>query len=209
MSDQSRLLREEGELPDQRVTKSAKDWIHAGFRALDRGYLHARSFLRLSWFRLLYPGLEIGRDVVIGSGVRFRVLNGATIRIGDRSRIDSRAELHSDGSLTIGPDTYIGTGSIIVAAERIEIGNDALVAAYVTIRDQDHRSNLGGQLYRMQGLEASPIAIGNNVWIGTGAVILKGSTIGDNCVIGANSVVTRSLAANSRAVGSPARPLAG
>lgn len=207
MSDQLRLLRDENEILGQRPTKSAKDRLHAGFRALDRSWLHVRSFLRLSWFRLLYPGLHVGRDAVIGSGVRFRILNGATVRIGDRVRIDSRAELHSDGSLTIGSDAYIGTGSIIVAAERITIGNDALIAAYVTIRDQDHRSRSGDTPYRLQGLETSPIAIGNNVWIGTGAVILKGTTVGDNCVIGANSVVTRALAKNTRAAGSPARPI--
>lgn len=207
MSDQSRLLREEGELPSHRPTKSAKDWFHAGFRALDRWWLRARSFLRLSWFQLLYPGLEIGRDVVIGEGVRFRVLNGAKIRIGDRARIDSRAELYSDGTLVIGSDAYVGTGSIIVAAEKITIGNDALIAAYVTIRDQDHRSEPGGLPYRMQGLETSPIEIGDNVWIGSGAVVLKGTTIGDNCVIGAKSVLTRSLATNTRAVGIPARSI--
>ena len=207
MSDQSRLLREEGELSKQPSAKSAKDWFHACFRAADRAWLHARSSLRLLWFRLLYPGLALGRDVVIGPGVRFRVLNGATLRIGDRTRIDARAELHSDGKLTIGADAYIGTGTIIVAAEQIAVGDDALIAAYVVIRDQDHHSEPGELPYRLQGLETSPIAIGRNVWIGTGAVILKGVNVGDNCVIGAKSVVTRSLAADTRAAGIPARPL--
>jgi acetyltransferase-like isoleucine patch superfamily enzyme len=209
MSDPSQLLREKTEPRTQLPRKSPVHWFHAGFRAVDRLWINARSLTRLSWFKLLYPGLIIGRHVVIGRGVRFRVLNSATLRIGDRVQIDANAELHSDGFLSIGSDAYIGTGTIIVAADRIEIGNDALIAAYVTVRDQDHRSKRIDGLYRTQGLETSPIAVGTNVWIGTGAVVLKGVSIGDNCVIGANSVVTRSLPSDTRAAGVPARSLGG
>jgi len=181
--------------------------LPAAFRAIDRFWFRARSNARLCWFRLLYPGLSVGRDVRIGPGVRFRVLNGAKLIIGDGTRIDANAEIHSDGYLSIGRDAYVGSGTIIVAAEKVAIGDDALIAAYVAIRDQDHRTELGDRPFRLQGLETSPILIGNNVWLGTGTTILKGVMLGDNCVVGANSVVTRSVPSDTRVAGSPARPL--
>ncbi|HXG81557.1 MAG TPA: acyltransferase [Sphingomicrobium sp.] len=186
--------------------KSLRDWLHAGFRAIDRAWFRGRSTVRLAWARLLYPGLSIGRNVLVGPGVRFRVLNNATLRVGDGARIEARVELHSDGMLTIGTDAFIGPGSIIVAAERVDIGHDALIAAHVTIRDQDHRSEPGTP-YRLQGLESAPVRIGDNVWLGAGVVVVRGVSIGDHCVVGANSVVTRSLPPGTRAVGAPARPI--
>ena len=59
---------------------------------------------------------------------------------------------------------------------------------------------------RLEGLEYThPVTIGNNVWICTGAIVLPGVTIGDNSVIGAGSVVTKDIPANSLAVGNPCR----
>lgn len=165
------------------------------------------SRVRLARFCALYPGLTVGRGVTLRRGVRLRVLNGATLAIGDRATIEANAELHSDGAMTIGNDAFIGAGSMLVAAERLAIGHDALIAERVTIRDQDHGTEAAGGAFREQGKTTAPVSIGDNVWLGAGVVVLKGVSIGDHCVIGANSVVTKSLPDGTRAVGNPARPI--
>lgn len=151
----------------------------------------------------MFPGLEVGKSVHFERGVVVRVLDGARISIGDRSYVQANCRLETDGALSIGADSFIGQGTIIVAAKRIAIGEDALIASHVVIRDQDHARS--AKPYREQPVVSSPILIGRNVWIGTGAVILKGVTIGDDAVIGAGAVVTRDVESTTTVSGIPAR----
>lgn len=178
------------------------------FRAVDRVAAAAMSRMRIGWLQACYPGLSIGPGTVLRRGVRIKVLNGATLRIGDRVTIESCAELHSDGEIVIGNDAFIGMGTMIAAAERIAIGNDVLIGEHVTVRDQDHQTRTKGLPFRLQGKVSAPVLIGDNVWLGAGAVILKGVSIGHHSVVGARAVVTQSLADGSRVVGVPARPIA-
>ena len=83
------------------------------------------------------------------------------------------------------------------------IGDNAFIAPNVGIYTAGHPLDAER---RNQGLEyASPIKIGNNVWIGAGVIILPGVEIGDNVVIGAGSVVTKSIPSDSLALGNPCR----
>lgn len=88
----------------------------------------------------------------------------------------------------------------------VEIGDDSLIAAHVVITSETHDIDAlsKGLLYR-QTRQTSRVRIGNNVWIGSGAVVLPGVTIGDNSVVAAGAVVTKNIEANSLAVGVPAR----
>lgn len=108
-----------------------------------------------------------------------------------------RAEIH------IGKNTSINTGAHIVAVDSIKIGDNTLIAEYVTIRDQNHRFDNQEKLIGEQGFTNAPIEIGNNVWIGRGVHIGPGIKIGDGAIIGANSVVTESVPPNAIAVGIP------
>jgi acetyltransferase-like isoleucine patch superfamily enzyme len=110
------------------------------------------------------------------------------------------------GSLMIGSGTYVGQFSVICARQAITIGADCLIAEHVTIRDQDHDFG-GARPTSRNGFVTEPIRIGNNVWLGAKVTVLKGVTIGDNVVVGANSVVTRDLPNNVVAAGAPARVL--
>lgn len=95
---------------------------------------------------------------------------------------------------------------MIVARDSISIGDHALIAEYVTIRDQDH--SYGGDVPTAQnGFETAPIQIGKNVWIGAKATITRGVTIGDNAVIAAGAVVVDDVPANTIAGGIPAKVL--
>ena len=167
----------------------------------------ARSGVLIAWFKACYPGLRIGKGVVLGAGARIRVLNGAMLEIGARTTIEPRCLLVSEGMLTIGARSFIGTGATIVACGSIAIGSDALIAANVTIRDQDHRTDLEDTPYRLQGFDIRPVTIGSNVWLGVNAVVLKGVTIGDDAIVAAAAVVSRDVAASAVVAGVPARPV--
>ena len=179
--------------------------LRRGLRVLVYAARWIGSQSRIAYYRSLYSGLSVGKGVSIGRGVYLSVIRGATLLLEDGVRIDSHAYLVSEGSLSVGKRTYVGVGATIVAKERIEIGMDGLIAAYATIRDQDHRFDGVVKTYSQQGLEATPVTVGDNVWIGTKATILRGVHIGPNAIIGANAVVTKAVKADSVAVGIPAR----
>ena len=108
------------------------------------------------------------------------------IRIGDR--------VTSSGNLVIG------------AVRRVDIGDDVMFAFNVTILDNSHGFRNAHTPYKYQPLERiAPVEIGRGCWIGQNTVIMPGVKIGEMSIIGANSVVTRSIPARSIAVGSPAR----
>jgi acetyltransferase-like isoleucine patch superfamily enzyme len=91
----------------------------------------------------------------------------------------------------------------IVAFERVTLGDGAMVGEYSSLRDANHRRSASS--VRHSGHEQAPIEVGRNVWIGRGATVLKGLTLGESCVVGANAVVTHSVAAQTVVAGAPAR----
>ena len=112
----------------------------------------------------------------------------------------------------IGDRVIINMNCTFVDNNRIDIGNDVLIASNVQIYTATHSTDVrerivqdwdgsGGICYTL----AHPVRIENGAWIGGGAIILPGMTIGENTVIGAGSVVTRSIPANCVAVGNPCR----
>lgn len=106
------------------------------------------------------------------------------------------------GHLVVGDRTYIGHGCHLHALGRVTIGPDCLLADGVLVNDGRHCFN-GGWPAVSQG----DIRIGSRVWIGEGACVLGGVTIGDGAIIGAGAVVTRSVPPQTVVGGVPARPL--
>lgn len=150
---------------------------------------------------LQWQGGSVGRQVVVRITDGGRCIAGPQLALDDRSTI-----IVKFGKLTLGANAHIGIGTIITCRDAITIGDDALIAEYVTIRDQDHR--YGGPVPTAQnGFATAPVVIGNNVWIGAKATITKGVTIGDNAVIAAGAVVTQDVAPNTVVGGIPARVL--
>lgn len=100
-----------------------------------------------------------------------------------------------------GEGLYMNYGCVILDCNLVEIGENVLCAPYVQIYAAYHPTE---PEIRLTGKElAAPIKIGNNVWIGGGAIICPGVTIGDNTTIGAGSVVVKDIPANVVAVGNP------
>lgn len=111
--------------------------------------------------------------------------------------------------IIIGDDCNIGQHTHISAINRITIGNGLLTGRYVYIGDNNHgglsTNESNTPPVKRKLLSKGEIVIGNNVWIGDKATILGGVHIGDNVIIGANSVVTHDIPSNSMAAGMPAK----
>ena len=107
--------------------------------------------------------------------------------------------------VTIGDRCLIGRGSGIVGHFSIEIGNDVWTGHNVYITDQNHGYEDVTRPISQQSQPERAVKIGDGSWLGYGSVILPGVTIGEHCVIGANSVVTHDIPSYSVAVGVPAR----
>lgn len=108
--------------------------------------------------------------------------------------------------LEIGDNTFIGRGVEFDTMERISIGRHSLIAPRCFITDHSHGTAAGFRIDQ-QPCAARPVRIGSDVWLGAGTVVLPGVTIGDGSVVGANSVVTRDVAAMTVVAGAPARLL--
>ncbi len=123
--------------------------------------------------------------------------------------------------LTIGSGSYINTHVVIKRAEHVvvgecvvinefvhiwggggvDIGDNVLIASHCVITSQTHA--IKGELYRTN-VQAKPIKLGDNVWLGAGVIILPGVEVGNNSVVGAGSVVTRNVPNNCVVAGVPA-----
>jgi acetyltransferase-like isoleucine patch superfamily enzyme len=114
-------------------------------------------------------------------------------------------EMVSDPVVSIGDRTLIGQGSYIVGHFSIEIGDDIQTGPYVYITDQNHVYSDPDVPIGAQWPVESSVRIGSGSWLGTGVVVLPGSTIGRNVAVGAGSVVTGDLPDHCVAVGSPAK----
>lgn len=115
-------------------------------------------------------------------------------------------ETQEKGVISLGDDVVLSRGVHVVAFTQISIGTGTMIGEYSSLRDANHQFGKDISL-RQAGHTCAPIHIGSNVWIGRGSTVLAGVTIGDNSVIGANAVVTKSIPANTLAIGIPARPL--
>lgn len=113
-------------------------------------------------------------------------------------------QLFKGAELEIGAPCVMNNGVEIICMDRISIGSNCLISRGVVIRDND-----GGHQVLIDGYKATaPVEIGNHVWIGQGAMILKGSKIGDNAIIGAGAIVQGRVKAGSLVMADPSRTFA-
>ena len=127
--------------------------------------------------------LKINGSVQMFEAVKIECSEGAVLKVGDK--------------------TYINHDSMIRCRSNISIGNHCSIAYGVLIQDSDYHSILTDDGNTKP--QTKPVEIGNHVWIGARAIILKGVVIGDGAIIGAGSVVTKEVPANTLVVGNPAK----
>lgn len=133
---------------------------------------------------------------------------GGKLKLNARNVFEGKYDIEvSGGTLSIGSENYFNKNVKIVCFDSVKIGNYCLIADSVHFYDHDHKYEDLHKPVRDQGFVAAPIVIGNNVWIGARAIILKGVTVGDNAVIAAGSVVSRDVPAGAIVGGIPAKVL--
>jgi len=122
---------------------------------------------------------------------------------GENVLIEPPFSVDYGSNISIGDGTFVNFGCVILDCAKVEIGSNVLfgpnVQIYCATHPIDPQPRLEGKEY------ALPIKIGNNVWIGGGAILLPGITIGDHSTIGAGSIVNRDIPACVVAVGNPCR----
>jgi acetyltransferase-like isoleucine patch superfamily enzyme len=176
---------------------------------------------------ILGRNLSLNGRIVIGDGVRIEddvVLSGdvqiaakaciqklteisGNISVGANSVIGAFSFLSTmpQGRLKIGSDVLVNAYSVLGASNSVEIGDHCIFAAYVQITDATHGIEDPAKLTKHTDFASSPVVIGKNVWLGSGAMVAMGVTIGESSVIGAKSLVMESIPAFSVAHGIPAR----
>ena len=128
--------------------------------------------------------LRIGRWAWIGHGSKIRV---------------------HEGEVSIGAKTVMGQECTISAYQHVSIGRECIIADRVMLIDFDHGAVEVDRPIRVQGIYKRDVRVGHNVWIGYGACVLRGVSVGDNGIIGTSSVVTRDVPENAVVAGAPAR----
>jgi acetyltransferase-like isoleucine patch superfamily enzyme len=153
------------------------------------GWWVSRQFTRAGWLACT-PGFP---------KVRVRNLGGS-VEAGNCLFFPGvRLEVGKGGRLVIGSGTYLNRNAEVIAWQEVTIGADCMIGWDVLIMDTDQHPLPG------RGLNNRPVRIGDRVWIGARALVLKGVTIGDDAIIGAGAVVTHDVARGSTVVGPSAR----
>ncbi len=161
----------------------------------------------LAFARARFAKARFGRACDVRRRLTLRQYPGGQVAFGERCVLDNDLTIECWGRLRVGDRVIFGHHCTLAARESILIGDDSMLAEMVSIRDHDHAFDDPTRPYREQGVVCAPVRIGRNVWLGAKVTVLKGITIGDNSVVGANAVVTRDLPANCLAAGVPARVL--
>jgi acetyltransferase-like isoleucine patch superfamily enzyme len=175
-------------------------------------------------YRKLGYSIHIAQRLIAFAALRARLavpLPITTVILG-RAHVHGTGRVHIGEGLLIYPDQYfetqgigeiflgdgcvLSTGVHLVAFAGIHIGAGTMIGEYTSVRDANHTREPGRSI-RDSRHSAKPIIIGDQVWIGRGAAILCGVTIGDGATVGANAVVTRDVPAGAVVAGVPAVPI--
>ena len=143
--------------------------------------------IKLRVYHLIAPSTSInafGKDSQIEFGAKVHI----------RPHVELRA---SGGKLLLADRVFINRNCVICSHDRIELGTRVTIGPNTCIYDHDHGEK--------EQFITEPVIIGDNVWIGANATILKGVTIGENAIVAAGSVVTKDVPANSVVGGVPAK----
>jgi acetyltransferase-like isoleucine patch superfamily enzyme len=168
---------------------------------------YARLIVRWLWLKLRWRGrLRTDGLCFVCPGVKFEIGREASVSLGRWSWIGhgSKIRVH-EGELSIGAKSVLGQECTISAYKHVSIGRECIIADRVMMIDFDHGMVEVERPIREQGIYKRDVDVGHNVWIGYGACVLRGVTIGNNSVVGTSAVVTCDVRDNAVVAGIPAR----
>lgn len=158
--------------------------------------------------------MQFGKFVQIGEGAYLSALGkgpltlGNNVNIGAYSQVVISQTFQDLGShINIGDNVGLGDFAHLGGAGGLDIGPDCIIGAYLSCHPENHNFEDAETLIRHQGVSRKGIKVGANCWIGAKVTILDGVTVGDNCVIAAGAVLTKSFPANTIIGGVPAKVL--
>lgn len=195
--------------------RRAPEKLHGGPLALVR-FMRANHMISLDYARLIarylllklrYRGrLQTEGICFICPRVQLEIGRDATLRIGRWAWIGHGSKIRAhEGEVSIGAKTVMGQECTISAFQHVSIGRECILADRVMLIDFDHGVTEVDRPIRLQGIYKRDVRVGHNVWIGYGACVLRGVAIGDNSIVGTNSVVTKQVPENAVVAGAPAR----
>jgi acetyltransferase-like isoleucine patch superfamily enzyme len=149
------------------------------------------SFLRFCIIKLFHVrNFSFNAVNIVSPFVEIELEKNSSLKLGKLLKARSRTEIRvrEGAAVEIGDHTFLNHGCMIVSHQKIKIGNGVQFGPNVLLYDHDHDFRIQGGLKDLKYTTA-PIKIGDNVWIGANTIILKGSQIGDSCVVGAGCVI--------------------
>src|SRR3954452_18939426 len=197
--------------------RSAPDPLHGGPLELLRfmrrhGMLnasYARLIARWAWLKLRWRGrLQTDGLCFVGPGVELEIGRDAVVRLGRWSWIGHGTKIRAhEGVVEIGAKSVLGQECTISSFQHVSIGRECIVADRVMLIDFDHGVFEQDRPIRQQGIYKRDVHVGHNCWIGYGACLLRGISVGNNAIVGTSAVVTRDVPENAVVGGVPARVL--
>lgn len=189
------------------VRAKAMDWLRG--RKVD---LSGTVFLGRGVRLMHRSNIRLGKWVQLDEYVYISALGRKPVRIGNQVHIGAFSRIvisttpnHLGSHITIGDHVGIGEFAYLGGAGGLEIGRDCIIGQYFSCHPENHQYDNHMLPIRLQGVSRRGIRIGSNCWIGSKVTILDGVTVGDNCVIAAGAVVTKSMPPNSVIAGVPAK----
>ncbi len=163
--------------------------------------------VRLGLYKLRWgKRLQLDGVAFICPGVKFELGKDARLHLGRWSWLGNGCKVRvHEGELRIGAKTVIGQECTFSVFQHVSIGRECIVADRAMFIDFDHGVVEVERPIREQGIYKRDVRVGHNCWIGYGACVLRGATVGDNAVLGTYTVVTKDIPPNSVAVGQPAK----
>ncbi len=197
------------------IVRSGPPPLHGGPLTLLRFARHNRMLTpgyallaaRWLWLKVRWRGrLETDGLCFVCPGVKLEIGRGAKLKLGRWSWLGHGCKIRvHEGEASIGAKSVLGQECTISAFQHVSIGRECIVADRVMLIDFDHGVVEVERPIRLQGIYKRDVSVGHNVWVGYGACILRGVTVGDNAVIGTSSVLTTDVPDNAVVAGAPAR----
>lgn len=168
------------------------------------------ALLQTKYFSLrYYKHITLYGDARIASGIKIKpfLFGKGTLSIDllDNSRLNNNITIQGGGKFILGEKSFLGSYCIIASNELVQIGNNVMIADFVSIRDTDHNYDMLDIPMIQQGIITSPVIIEEDVWVGHGAVITRGVTVGHGAIIAASAVVTKNVPPYAVVGGVPAK----
>lgn len=152
--------------------------------------------LKAAWLVRRHRLEVVGSDFEIGKYCVIRRNDRATIRLGAGFCARNFVSFNVTGCLQFGANVFVNSYTSFNVRDRLDIGSGTLFGEGVRVYDHDHRFRDAGRQISQSGFLTAPVVIGQDVWIGSNAVVLRGVTIGDRAVIAAGAVVSKDVPAD-------------